>query len=214
MKEMNHKKLIGISLILTLFASCGKENKSSGTNSAPASSPSPVIAPVQNNINSTGQQALSNAQAWYNSTVENSVPTQFPAYTEYRQVSTYSEPNCKSTSLLGGFINISGCFNSPTQSSRQVSSIKTPVRDGSAKSGNSKLAAAFNTPAGYTLLGAQQTPVQNGSLFQIDYGNSSNGHVLRYTIDTSLNSAFNPVSIYDTSARVMENLINANNLRN
>lgn len=220
MKTNSFRKVLFASLMLSLVTGCGKDKEKSSAAPAPAPAPvtapapAPAPAPVVNNLQSvTGQQAYSNALAWYNSTTENSVPTSAPAITEHRSVSTFGEPNCKSTTVLK-FINLSGCFGVSASNSNVETRYVIPVQNGVSKATNSKLAAVFSAPTGYSMISAQQVPGPfNFPIFMIDYGNSSNGHVIRYMIDSGLNSAFNPIRIYDTSIRKSEEVTNPNQLR-
>jgi hypothetical protein len=200
-------------LVLTLLVSaCGKDEKSSSSSSSkePAKQPTTnKVEPVADNMTSTGTNAYSEVLSWYNSKTENSTPA--GAVLEQRLISTYAKSNCETDTILG-FINIQTCFGSSSTKSSYIYTNIT-AKSSTDKSQNSKLYLAFNPTSDMGLQGVTESKGPFGkSLYQIDYV-KFNGHVVRYKIDTGLNSAFNPVEIYDSEAGTMESVVNATQLR-
>jgi hypothetical protein len=192
---MKSQLLLGLCslFMLSLLTGCGKDSKnSSGSQTSLYSGTVPV----------NSQQAFNNLKSWYTSATEG-YPNSPGTYTEYRQMKSINiNPNCDTKSYLGGLINFDLCYSSSSSSpsvSRNVF-----VVAGQAKSSNAKLAAAFTPPAGYQMINA----TQQMSIFMVEYGNFTTGHVLRYRIDSAVHSAFNPVEIYNTSTGQQEFLVN------
>lgn len=214
MKTTHFNKLLLTSLVLVAVTGCGKDEKSAAA-PAPAPAPAPVVAPVVapviNNTAATGQQALTNLQSWYGSTTENSVPSML-AKSVKLGVLNANQNNCKEKTYLG-FINIQTCFNASINTPTFTTSFVTAVSNGAVKSGNAKLASAISPAAGLVMINVSQTPGNFGHpLYTVDYG-KANGHTVRYKIDSGLNSAFNPVEIYDTELGRLEYVANPSELR-
>ena len=204
---------------LVFFASCGKSEKSSSSStpkktsssstSSSSSASSSSVSAVQQNINTTGQEAYKNVLAWYSSTAENSTP--MGQKLEQRLIQNFAKSNCKTDKVLG-FINIQTCFGASASTS-QYSSRALTATSTTTKSSNSKLAAVFSPSSDMGLVGVTQQSGPFGKpLYSLDY-QKINGHIVRYKIDSGLNSVFNPVEIYDTEAGTMESVINASQLR-
>jgi hypothetical protein len=201
-------KLLCTSLMLTFLVGCGKDNASGGGGNPP------VINQYQGNIPADSQQAFQNVSAWYGSTQEG-LPSNAGPRTEYRTIQNYNDSNnCKTKTYLG-FIDINYCLSSSNEGTSSTAQRTVNVVLGQSKSfNNPKLVSVFSPASGLVLktVTEQQSPIgQNYKLFTIDYV-KSNGHILRYKIDTGLNSAFNPVEIYDTELRRSEYVTNLNSL--
>lgn len=204
MKTTQATMFLFASLMLVTIAGCGKDNKSSG--GVPVAPIAPIGGDplIGNTVDTNGTQAYNNAQAWYASRTE---PSTFVGVKqEYRIVQRPNNQNdCKNKSYLGGFINIQTCFSGSQKTTpavkRTVYVVASPV-----KSSNPKLSPVFSSSL--TLINASQS----GALYTLEFG-KTNGHVIRYKIDTSLNSAFNPVEIWDTEQGRLEYVANPNDLR-
>jgi hypothetical protein len=191
---MKSQLLLGLCslFMLSLLTGCGKDSSNSSGSQRNAYSGS---------IPANSQQAYNNLKSWYSSKTEG-YPNTPGTYTEYRQVNSINiSPNCDKKSYLGGLISFDVCYSTSTNSPNVSRSV---LVGGQSKSSNPKLAAAFNPPAGYKLINA----TQQMSIFMVEYGNFTTGHVLRYRIDTAVHSAFNPVEIYNTSSGKQEFLVN------
>jgi hypothetical protein len=209
MKSSLFKGLL-LASVLVVSVGCGKESKSKGT-TAVAYNPYDTTNPYYQDPTVATQAAMANANAWYAATAE-TVST-IGQRIEQRVSYVYSGPNCSTKSYAGGFINFEFCKQSsatPTYTSRTVNVLQSNV-----KSQNPKLAAAFTPPAGSTLYSASETNSVfslTGRVFVLTYA-KPNGHGMQYVIDTGLNSAFNPVKIYDSEAASGEEVTNPYNLR-
>lgn len=207
---MKHSFYTGLlcTSLLVFTVGCGKESKSgSGSSYNPYNQNNPYY---QNPTQQT-QAAITNLQAWYQSSTENS--GSIGQKTERRQPISFTEASCSTKTILG-FIDINYCKNSQ-QSTGSVVSRAVYIVSGQVKSQNSKLATALSPGNGATLVSATETnsPVNysTGRLFTLNYA-KSNGHIIQYKIDTGLNSAFNPVEIYDSEARTGEYVLNPQQL--
>ncbi len=202
-------KFLSILFSLGILVSCGKDSSTntSGSSAQPYSTP---VQQLSNNISSNnGQTAYNNLLAWYNSTAENTTPQR--SVLEQRLIQTFSKPNCETNTYLG-FINLQTCFGTTSGSSRYEYRTITPTSTTN-KSLNSKLSVVFQPTTVMNLVGVSQTNGIFGKpLYQVDYV-KYNGHVLRYKIDTGLNSAFNPVEIYNSEIGTKESLTSPNLLR-
>lgn len=192
------KHLFCSSLLLALVAGCGKNEKSGGS--------SGVFNPLISNLPANSQQAVSDFQAWYNSTTEGSIPS-LGNWTERRTVKTYSASNnCnnQNISVFGlslGSLNL--CFNASAPASSQTQSRSVSVVSGSSKSGNTKLTQLINEFSASTIISATESASQvggNSKVFILNF-QRSNGSQVTYIVDSGYHSAFNPVYIMDTNTR-------------
>jgi hypothetical protein len=202
------KNSLGVLLMLAVttltLSGCGKDN-STGKGGV-------YRSPYSGTIPAGSQTAFANAQAWYSSTVEG-LPNSPGARTEQRRVDVYKDGNgCKTKTLLG-FFDVNFCFNNTSPESSNTVSRVVYVILNQAKSNNPKLAAVFAPPANFQLVNATQSSGFFGkNIYTIEYANPGTGHSIRYMIDSGLNSAFNPVDIYDTATRSREYVINQQQL--
>ena len=191
---MKSQILLGLCslLMFSLLTGCGKDSSNSSGKQSGASADA---------LSTNDKQAFNNLKSWYSSKTEG-YPNTPGTYTEYRQVNSINiSPNCDTKSYLGGLISFDVCYSTSTSSPNVSRSV---LVGGQSKSSNTKLAAAFNPPSGYKMIRA----TQQMSIFMVEYGNFTTGHVLRYRIDTAVHSAFNPVEIYNTSSGQQEFLVN------
>lgn len=200
--------------LLVFVTGCGKDNKTGGAGGS-------VGTQFGNAYNSTNpyyqdpsamtKQAFDNATAWLNTNVETS--TYLGPRTENRDKIVYNAPSCNTKTYLG-FIDIEMCKSG--QVSREFLASRTVnVVLSNDKRANQKLAQAFAPAEGATLISATQSvsPMGNGgSLYKLTYV-KTNGHILQYMIDTGLNSAFNPVEIYDSELAQAEVVSNPFSLK-
>jgi len=204
-------KFLSIILTLGIFVSCGKDSTTNTSGSS--SSAQPYSTPVQqlaNNLSSnSGQSAFNNLLSWYNSNVENSTPA--ITVKEQRRIDRFSQPNCK-TNTYFSILNLQTCFGSTSGSVDYVERNVTASTN-TIKSSVPNLAAIFQPTASMTLMGVTQWSGPFGKpMYQLDFF-KSNGYFLRYQIDTGLNSAFNPVLVFDSEKGTSEIIINPYYLR-
>ncbi len=195
-------KLFTYVFFMTLIVSCGKDNNSGTASSrstnqpVTASSPYNQTNPFFENPTLQNQTALQNLTAWYNSPAE--IPPTIGPKTEKRVAVGLSANSCNTKTYLG-FIDINTCKSS-NQSTTNLPDRTVNVILSNTKSANSKLAAVFTPTGGGTLKTITEEASKvyaSGKLYTLEYV-KPNGHILQYKVDTGLNSAFNPVSIYDS----------------
>jgi len=200
MKKSFVKHLVVTSCFLVLAAGCGKDaGKSSSAAPVDPNSINPLtglpysgLQPNQN-LNTTGVQAITNLNAWYASVSEGGIPS-IGQHIVTRSVTSYNtSSNCK-TYL--GFLNL--CYSGSTGGSTTSSSQIINVVSGQAKSSNPKLVEIFSSSTGIISQASQSNTVYNVEFVKTD------GSRVSYIIDTSYNSALNPVVIYDTNANTKD----------
>jgi hypothetical protein len=206
------KSKLFLFLTLSLFLiSCGKDEESSSSSSSkePVKETTEKVEEVVDNMETTGTNAYSKVLSWYTSKTENSTPA--GTVLEQRLLESFSKSNCKDTTVLG-FINLQTCFGTSSTRAEYIYNHVT-ASSSTDKTQNTKLYLVFNPSSDMGLQGVLESTGPFGKpLYQIDYV-KMNGHVIRYKIDTGLNSAFNPVEIYDSELGTRESVINASSLR-
>lgn len=181
--------------LLVFAVGCGKDNKSGSKGGVPL-------------WNLYSSPVSTNLQQWYQQAEQTQI---YGVKNEIRKVDIMAANNGCSQKTYLGFINVTSCFSgNSVESSTQVTNQIVPIPAGQPRSSVARLAAVFSPAAGTVVSNMQNI---GGQLYQIDVYNQSTGHSIRYKIDTSLNAAFNPVEIYDTSTRRMEYVINPQDLR-
>lgn len=186
---------------LVLFAAaCGKDNKSSGKSASNNLLTNPYIGTVP----ADSAAAYNNLMTWYKGTSEGSLPQMNLAhYGETRTISTLKQ-ECSTTTIDLWITEKDLTFCKETSSQREVERNLARTAAGTSKASNTKLAQALSG-SGLTLVKVTQGQSYSGSLFTIEWA-KSNGQRLVYTIDTGLNSAFNPYQIIDSEARTIESI--------
>ena len=202
MKTTMLKSFFFLTCLALFAAGCGKDGgKSSGNNNYNWG---------QNPYGSSqdSQASYASALTWYNSNSE--ISQTYGPRVEKRRTSVYSGPECKQKTALG-FIDYTYCKNTQPQgsdSSRTVNVIVQPV-----KSQNADLAAVFANQGSLLRATSSISPVNtNGRLYKIELI-KSNGKLVQFTIDTGLNSAFNPVEKYDEETGTLNYVTNPYDLR-
>jgi hypothetical protein len=211
MKPTFVKALICLS-VMAMAMSCGKDSKSGGSNGVQQTmNPFNEGNPFYKSPSEKTSSALNNAKAWYESPTE--AATSMGQKTEKRVEYSYNEPDCNKKTVFG-FMDIEVCKQSKV-STTNLEPRTVNVVPNNNKAANTKLAPVFNPANGATLRQASEvnSPMNNGGkLFTLEYV-KSNGHILQYKIDTGLNSAFNPVEIYDSELKKGEVVTNPYELR-
>lgn len=199
--------ILVLGLSFAVLSGCGKDNSSGGSskstqNANPYNSSNPYYQAPSN----SAKVAMDNALAWYRTRAE--TPTQIGPRTEQRDQITLNDPKCSERNFLGIF-DVELCKQGGfTRSALPARTINVVLSND--KSLNSKLARAFNPGGGATILNAVETssPMMNGGkLYRLTYV-KTNGHTLYFVIDTGLNSAFNPVEIYESEIKSGEVVTN------
>jgi hypothetical protein len=192
------KRLI-FGLLIMSFFSCGKSNNSGHSTNNTSS--------YGLDTYSTNQSAINKFKAWYISPSESSFPG-VGQKTEERKIKTYSQTDgCESNpiNIFGLNIgNLSYCFNNVSPANTQTVKHVINILPTQNKAMNSKLAEIY-AGTNMTLITASEFPIQNGNIYQIEF-RKQNGQRVYYQVDTSINSAFNPVLIIDTELRTTETL--------
>lgn len=201
--------LMSLFLILAFSASCGKkEGGSSGSSS------NNVNTPVNNGLNTTGQLALTNLLAWYNSTAEGSLPTASIGRGDI--IKAVDKQSISSNCIDLGFFG-DACF-SAGGGNWTTTILPTMPRNTGAKSNvvavNEALAplvGGANTRNlillnGVNSITQQQSPVTSGVLYTITYKVNNTQKMVMYQIDTGYNSAVNPVGLIDEQNNKKERL--------
>lgn len=207
MKSSLFRVLITAS-ILVFAVACGKDEKNKSGNSG-YFNPYNSSNPYYQNPTQQSDSAINNLKAWYAST--NEPITSLGQRTEKRDKLTYNPESCKTKTYLG-FIDIDVCKQSSTSSVHLPDRI-VYILPTTNKALNAKLTPVFIPVAGTTLAYATETnsPMGQGRLFTITYI-KTNGNIIQYKVDTALNSAFNPVEIYDSEIASGEVVINPGQL--
>ncbi len=195
------KRLLCLALLVTMVAACGKKSGGGGGHTPVSNG---VNVPINNNASTTTLNAFNNLKAWYQSSSEGSLPS-IGQHTELRSITTYNtSDSCDKWWIFTYCVNTSSQGNTTNIPLRTVNVVAS-----SSKSNNSKLAAVFNSSL--ELVFAQQYGMYGGALYTVVF-KKSNNHLMIYTIDTTINSAFNPVRIEDTEAKTVEKLKKIDNL--
>lgn len=200
--KLSMKTLICLALLSFVAVSCGSEkSKGGGSKSYSAYSASAYFT-------QSSQYAMDNVLAWYNSNTEGSFPNpNFPGVkTEERTLKTFSPATnpCTSTNYYG-IITLTSCnHSSPSPISTVTSTNQVPMIPGQVKSNNPKLAQALSG-SGMTLYEAVQMSSGWQAVYILKYY-KANGHTVKYTIDTGVNSAFNPIATEDSETNTKEEL--------
>ena len=198
MKKSFVKHLVVTSCFLVLAAGCGK---TSGSKSSTGVGIDPLTGLPYNtsgllnyqNLNTTGVQAITNLNAWYTSVSEGGIPS-IGQHIITRSVTSYNtSSNCKT---FLGFLNM--CYSGSTGGNTTQSSQIINVLASQAKSSNPKLVEIFSGQSGTISQASQSNTVYNVEFVKTD------GSRVSYIIDTSYNSALNPVVIYDTNANTKD----------
>ena len=208
MESTHFKKLLCSAFMLVFLVGCGKDNSSGGSKSGGGTSSNPISVP---DLPSTSTDQFNRLKSWYTSTAQHGLPNVAGSRIEKRAYLDYSSVTneCKTKTLLG-FIDINYCFNNesikPTIKERTVH----VVLGGNKSLNNENLRRVFSPPSGYIfdkVIEASSPINSRARLYTVDYI-KPNKHILRFKIDTGLNSAFNPVEIYDTETKKVEYVYN------
>ncbi|HXH29727.1 MAG TPA: hypothetical protein VNJ01_02830 [Bacteriovoracaceae bacterium] len=184
------QRLLCLTLLLTVGLSCGKN--SSGKKNQP-----PLYNQYVGIIPSTSQQPMDNLRAWYTSTNEGTFPT-IGQHTEERRITTYSSSEGCSKWAIFTFCLGSSSNGTHVDSSKTINILAT-----GSKATNSKLAVAM-AGTSLELVNVSQYPMSQGAIYTLVYKKPISNHLIVYTIDTGINSAFNPIRIEDTEAKTVE----------
>jgi hypothetical protein len=189
-------------LLLTVMASCGKNQVSGGRQ---------FQQNQINTLNASGELAKTNLLAWYNSSSEGGYPSLlYPVRQITRSVRTFSTSgNCSQQGLnIGGInlFNLNLCFNVSAGGTTSSTTETVTLKSSGIKSGNAKLVEALsgilNSSSGGLVLKTitqQPSQISSGSLFILQYLDSNQkSHV--FFIDSGANSVINPVYSMDGAA--------------
>ncbi len=209
MSSLFFKRALTMSLLVLLASGCGKDEKSS---SSPAPKAEPVVAPdpVVEVPSVPSQPAFTNFKAWYKSSSTEGSLIVAGTWTEHRVIKTYStSSNCTNQDVNVFGLNlgtINYCFSSSTPST-STSETRDLTIPGIAKSENEELTKVYTGDDGdLTLVNSQESANPYGTIYTIEFSRADNSRVV-YVIDTSINSAFNPVYISDSAARTEESVV-------
>jgi len=195
--------LLSLLAILSFSGSCGKKDEKSST------APVPVLSPL--NLNASGEAALANLHAWYDSQSEGPIPSLVNGlvarriYRNERTLATSNGCEDKPIKVFGkviSYVNVCGSINT-NGFGTEVSELATMLVSGNKKIENPKLALALAsvlTPDanGLKLTSIEQSPSNNsGTLFVITYSNVTTHKEVIQVIDTGFNSRVNPIYTYD-----------------
>lgn len=188
---------------LVLAVSCGRETTGSSSDSSASST-------FTASTSSTSSEAMSNLLAWYQSTTEASYYTGTTARTEYRVVNVYPSSSCttQAISVAGlslGSVYVCSSGSSVTSSSYSSRSV-LPTQSGASKSTVTELANLFNGSIGTIVNVTTATSSLTGGTFFTVHIVKSSGYAAVYTIDSGMNSAFNPVYSFDSETRTESTL--------
>lgn len=182
---------------LLILTACGKDTVGSGTSNSTSTY-------TTGTLTSTSSTAMAAVASWYASTTEGSYYSGTTSRTEYRIVRVYPSTNCGSqnVSIAGLSLGtIYTCNNTSSYTSSNLSSkVITPVASGSSKSVNTTLASIFSGTLGTVTNVQTGTGQSGGTLYSIQVVKSS-GYVYVFTIDTGINSAFNPIYTFDSETK-------------
>lgn len=208
MKSTHFKKLLCTALMLVFIVGCGKENSSGGG----GTTTNPITVP---DVPSTSSDQFNRLKSWYTSTAQDGLPNVAGPRTEKRAYLDYSlvTNECETKTWLG-FIDINYCFNNESVEPIIKQRTVHVVLGGNKALNNDNLRRVFSPPSGFTFdkVTEANSPLSSSArLYTVDYI-KPNKHVVRYKIDTGLNSAFNPVEIYDTETKKTEYVTNPREL--
>ena len=224
MKTNFLKQFVGASLFLVLLAGCGadKAKKSSSSGTGTVNNDTLISPGVVSNTTASGEVAMTNYLAWYNSTTEGAIPSVGGPIMMIRSIRTFSTSSgCNPTQLsLGGFNfgSISMCFNTSSQSSQpRFESDPVTVYLSGAPKNNAKLIKAAdlspvrNIHSQITQFGSSST---YGAIMSIEQQGTAyifttvrSNKVNTVVIDSGINSALNPIYILDNSRGKEDRLI-------
>lgn len=199
--------LLSLFLILSFTAACGKK-EGGGSGSSNNSNQ------YNNGLNTSGQTALTNLMAWYNSTSEGSLPVATIGRGDI--VKAVDRQSINSNCLDLGFLG-DACFNT-SGGAWTTTTLPVMPRNTGAKANVAAVNEAIaplmggSNPRSLTLVNGvnsiaqQQSPITSGVLYTITYKIGNTRKLVIYQIDTGYNSAVNPVGIIDEGNSKKERL--------
>lgn len=141
---------------------------------------------------------MKNLMKWYNSRVETE-EDEIP-YIVNTKIVDLSAPDCSTTKT---FFGISYITNADCKKGEESQRIVAPLRKGDKKSDNKFLAQVFSKKDGKITLVEEIPGMMSGKMFVV-HKKLKNGNVIRYSINTAINPALNPVQVLDSGKKKME----------
>lgn len=211
MKANFFRTVFSMALLTVFLVACGadKDKKSSSSGNPSLNNYSwPSNGNGYNSVGSANQQqAFSNFANWYNSTTENSGSrTGFTGGSIVLQTSYMQNSNCQNNNFF--IFNITTCSGSTSSSQNGgLSTLQiTYVQNGQSK--NQGRMAGFNFNTGSTPYGQMVGIQQYNNVFYITVSRNNRNDTV--VVDTSYNSAVNPVVISNSAAGTVQQVVGVN----